>query len=105
MTGALTLLKDIGKSHERMVHLTGQLDWSGVIKEWGEMSPKLVELKRLPLNQLSARERLEASEQLAKLIALEEQISARITPWMEQVQPLLETFRKYPLNPGNGENR
>jgi len=105
MTGALTLLKDIGKSHERMVDLAGKLDWNGVAKEWSEMTPKLMALKKLPLAQLSARERMEASEQLAKLIAFEEQISARITPWMEQVRPLLESFRKYPLKPVNGENR
>ncbi len=88
-----------------MVLLAGQLDWNGVTREWDDLSPKLVELKKLRLTQLSENERAEASELLAELITLEKQVSARITPWIEQVRPLLESFRKYPLNIGNGENR
>lgn len=105
MALALNLLKDIRKGHERMVLLAGQLDWNGVTREWDDLSPKLVELKKLRLTQLSENERAEASELLAELITLEKQVSARITPWIEQVRPLLESFRKYPLNMGNGESR
>ena len=105
MSSALILLKDIRVRHERMVRLAGQLDWNGVTKEWDDLLPKFVELKKLHLGQLSKNERAEASELLAELIGLEKQVTARITPWIEQVRPLLESFRKYPLNIGNGENR
>lgn len=103
MTAALTLLDDIGKSHQRMAALADQLDWNGVIAEWTNAYPKIVELKQLPLDRLSGRERVEAAEQIATLLEFEQRISARITPWMDQVQPLLETFRKFPLKPEGRE--
>lgn len=105
MTGALTLLEDIGKSHERMVELADQLDWNGVVNEWKSTYPKIVELKTMSLGQLSGRERAEAARQIAKLLEFEERISGKITPWMDQVRPLLETFRKYPLKTEARESR
>lgn len=105
MTGALTLLEDIGKSHERMVELADQLDWNGVVDEWKSAYPKIVELKTMSLGQLSGRERAEAARQIAKLLEFEEQISEKITPWLDQARPLLEAFRKYPLKTEARESR
>lgn len=103
MTTPVTLLKDIGESHERMVELSSELDWDGLVGEWRSSYPKILELKKTPLNRLTGAERAEASRLIAKLIALEEQVSGRISPWMDQVRPLLETFRKYPIKPGTIE--
>lgn len=99
MNATLTLLEDISKSHQRMVQLADQLDWDGVVKEWREVYPRIAELKRIPLGRLSGPERAEAARQLATLIEFEKRIAERITPWMDQVQPLLEAFRKYPIKP------
>jgi len=103
MTPALTLLKDISESHERMARLSSELDWDGVVGEWRGSYPKILELKKIPLNKLTGAERAEASRLIAKLISFEEQVSGQVSPWMDQVRPLLETFRKYPLKPGTIE--
>jgi hypothetical protein len=97
MSAALTLLGHIGESHRRMAALAEALDWDGVVGEWQRIYPEIVELRQIPLDRLAGRERTEAAERIAELLEFEKRISARITPWMEQVQPLLETFRKYPL--------
>jgi len=99
----LALLKDIGDSHERMAKLSSELDWDGVVGEWKNSYPKILELKKIPLNKLTGAERTEASRLIARLIAFEEQVSGQVSPWMDQVRPLLETFRKYPIKPGTIE--
>lgn len=98
---ALALLERIGESHRRMVALTDALDWDGLVGEWRSIHPEIARLQKMALDRLSARERVQAEKRIAELLAFEEQISARITPWMEQVQPLLKTFRKFPLK-GDG---
>jgi hypothetical protein len=97
MDAALALLERIGESHRRMADLADALDWDGLASEWHGVQPHIVELSELPLDRLDDRERSQAASLITGLIEFEERISARITPWMEQVRPLLETFRKYPL--------
>ncbi|GHU07180.1 hypothetical protein FACS1894158_15110 [Betaproteobacteria bacterium] len=94
---ALILLEYIGESHQRMTALADVLDWDGLDAEWRRIHPKILELQQIPLDQLTGRERAQAARQIAGLLELEKRISARIGPWMEQVQPLLEVFRKFPL--------
>jgi Flagellar protein FliT. len=94
---ALTLLNDIGKSHERMVRLAGQSDWDGVSGEWNVALRMLLELRQFSPDQLSGHERAEAAQQIEKLLELEAQLSGQISPWLEQVRPLLESLDKYPL--------
>ena len=96
----LTLLSDIGKTHERIVELANQLDWDGVNDEWKIALQKLLVLRTFPLDQLSGQEREEAIQHIRKLLELEERISGKITPWLEQVRPLLESFDKYPPESG-----
>ena len=98
MTDALTLLRNIGSSHERMAQLADKLDWQGVNAEWANAHPMLLELGKISLEKLPPQERTEAAQLIRKLLALEEQVSARATPWLDQARPLLESFRKYPLN-------
>lgn len=97
MDAVLSLLERIGESHRRMAALAEALDWDGLVDEWRDIQPSITELSELPLDRLGDRERARASRLIAELIEFEKEISARITPWMEQVQPLLEIFRKYPL--------
>jgi hypothetical protein len=97
MDAALSLIERIGESHRRMVALADALDWDGLVTEWRGILPRFIELRKLPLERLSVRERAQATKLIAELIEFEARISARITPWMEQARPLLETFRKYPL--------
>jgi hypothetical protein len=98
MDAALALLERVGASHRRMAALAEALDWDGLVAEWRDIQPRIIELEGLPLDRLSERERARAVRQMAGLVEFEKQISARIAPWMEQVRPLLETFRKYPLH-------
>ncbi|MDR3220881.1 MAG: flagellar protein FliT [Candidatus Accumulibacter sp.] len=97
MSAALTLLGHIGKSHRRMAALAEGLDWEGVAGEWRSIYPEIAELRQIPLDRLTGAERAEVARRIAELLEFEKRISARITPWMEQVRPLLETFRKHPL--------
>jgi hypothetical protein len=97
MDAALALLEHIGESHRRMAALADALDWDGLSAEWRGIQPHIVELSELPLDRLDDRERTRAVSLMTELIEFEKRISARITPWMEQVRPLLEIFRKYPL--------
>jgi hypothetical protein len=97
MDAALALLERIGESHRRMVAMAEALDWDGLVAEWNDISPCIAELRKLPLDRLDDRERARATRLITELIEFEKRISARISPWMEQVLPLLETFRKYPL--------
>jgi hypothetical protein len=96
--GVLSLLERIAASHRRMAALAEALDWDGLVAEWRDIHPRIIELEGLPLDHLSERERAQAVKQMTGLIEFEKQISARIAPWMEQVRPMLETFRKYPLH-------
>jgi hypothetical protein len=98
MNAALALLDRIGEGHRRMVGLADALDWDGVVGEWQGIYPHIVELRRITLDRLTDRERAQAVKQMTELLEFEKRISARITPWMEQAQPLLDIFRKYPLN-------
>jgi hypothetical protein len=93
----LSLLDHISESHQRMIALADVLDWDGLDGEWRRIHPKIVELQRIPLDQLTGKERTQAAKQIAGLLEFEKRISARVGPWMEQVQPLLEVFRKFPL--------
>jgi hypothetical protein len=102
MNAALTLLERIGESHRRMAEMAEALDWDGLVEEWRSIQPAIVESQRIPLDRLTDEERAQAAERMAELLALEERISARITPWMEQARPLLEVFRKYPLSRERG---
>jgi hypothetical protein len=97
MDAALVLLERIGESHRRMAALAEALDWEGLVAEWRDVHPDIAELRELPLDRLNDPERAKAARLISDLIEFEKRISARITPWMEQVLPLLETFRKYPL--------
>ncbi|MDR0379912.1 MAG: hypothetical protein LBI62_08240 [Candidatus Accumulibacter sp.] len=98
MNAVLTLLDHIGESYRRMVALADALDWDGMAEEWWRIHPEVVQLQRMTLlDHLDGQERARAARQIAELLGFEERITARITPWMEQVQPLLEVFRKYPI--------
>jgi hypothetical protein len=97
MNAALSLLDRIGESHRRMAALADALDWDGIVAEWQGIHPQIVELRRMALDRLTDREREQAARQIAELLEFEKRISARITPWMEQARPLVETFRKYPV--------
>lgn len=97
---ALALLERIGESHRRMVALADALDWDGLVGEWRSTQPEIARLQKMALDRLSGRERVQAAKRIAELLAFEEKISAQILPWREQVQPLLETFRKFPLKGG-----
>jgi hypothetical protein len=97
MDAALVLIERIGESHRRMVALADALDWDGLVAEWRDIHPRVAELRELPLDRLDGGERARAASLIAELIGFEERITARITPWMEQVRPLLEVFREYPL--------
>ena len=105
MDAALPLLDRIGESHQRMTALADALDWDGLAAEWWSIHPKIVELQQIPLDRLTGQERVRAARQIAGLLEIEKRISARITPWMEQVQPLLEVFRKYPLKSEDADAR
>jgi hypothetical protein len=105
MNAVLPLLDRIGESHRRMVALAEALDWDGIVAEWRSIHPEIVELQRIPLDRLTAGERAQAAQRIAELLALEKRISARITPWMEQVRPLIEVFRKYPIRGQRTEDR
>jgi hypothetical protein len=94
---ALFLLDHIGESHQRMSALADVLDWDGLDAEWRRIHPRIVELQQIPLDQLTGKERAQAAKQIAGLLESEKRISARVGPWMEQVQPMLEVFRKFPL--------
>jgi hypothetical protein len=101
-TATLDLLDRIGESHRRMADLADELDWDSVVKEWQSIYPEIVELKRLSLDRLKGRERVRAARQITEMLEFEERISARIIPWMDQVQPLLKTFRQHPLKNEEG---
>jgi sugar phosphate isomerase/epimerase len=98
MDDTLALLERIGASHRRMTALAEALDWDALVTEWHGIHPEVVALRELPLDRLGDRERARAASLIAELIEFEKRIAARITPWMEQVRPLLETFRQYPLH-------
>ncbi|MDR2452405.1 MAG: hypothetical protein LBE85_11715 [Candidatus Accumulibacter sp.] len=98
MEAALVLLDRVAEAHHRMDAMAEALDWDGIIGEWQEVYPRIVELRQLPLDRLGEVPRARAARRIAELIELQERISARITPWMEQAQPLLEVFRKYPVS-------
>jgi hypothetical protein len=97
MDDALALLERIGASHRRMAALAEALDWDGLVAEWRDIHPSIAELGEFPLDRLDDRERVQAASLIAEFIEFEKQIAARIAPWMEQVRPLLEIFRKHPL--------
>ncbi|MDR0440372.1 MAG: hypothetical protein LBI59_05225 [Candidatus Accumulibacter sp.] len=105
MSATLTLLDHIGESYRRMVTQADALDWDGLAEEWQRIHPKIVQLQRMTLfDHLGGQERTQAARQVAELLGFEERIKARITPWMEQVRPLLEVFRKYPIRGQKTEN-
>ncbi|MDR0440383.1 MAG: hypothetical protein LBI59_05280 [Candidatus Accumulibacter sp.] len=104
MNAVLTLLDHIGEGYRRMVALANTLDWDGLAEEWQRIHPEIVELRRMTLlDHLNGQERTQAARQVAELLGFEERITARITPWMEQVRPLLAVFRKYPLKVSDQE--
>ncbi|MDR3298939.1 MAG: hypothetical protein LBU43_02785 [Candidatus Accumulibacter sp.] len=98
MNAALSLLDRIGEGHRRMASLADVLDWDGVADEWHGIYPNIVKLREITLDHLTDQERVQAAKQMTELIGFEKRISARIAPWMEQVQPMLEVFRKHPLD-------
>jgi hypothetical protein len=98
MNTALALLDRIGEGHRRMAALADVLDWDSVAGEWQGIYPNIVELRRIALDRLTDRERVQAAKQITELLEFEKRIAARITPWMEQAQPLLDVFRKHPFN-------
>ncbi|MDR0577052.1 MAG: hypothetical protein LBI87_05855 [Candidatus Accumulibacter sp.] len=97
MNDDLALLGRIGEAHRRMAEMADALDWDGIVEEWESVYPAITELRQVSLDRMTGGERDQATRQIAELVELQKRISARITPWMEQVRPLLETFRKYPL--------
>lgn len=101
MTATLQLLQALEAHHAHMVLLAEKLDWEAVNQEWGEIHPQLVELKDISFTSLTASERSIAFRLIEKLIRQEECITERIVPWMEQVRPLLESFKNFPLNTTN----
>ena len=100
----LTLLSDIDKSHAKIVGLATQLDWDAVNDEWMISLQKLLELEKFPIDQLPAQERAKAIQDIKKLLEQEEQISGMISPWLEQVRPLLESFDKHPFGLGKSDS-
>jgi hypothetical protein len=98
MEAALALLDRVAEAHRRMDAMAEALDWDGIIGEWQDVYPRIAELRQLPLDRLTNESRAQAARRIAELIELQERISARITPWMEQARPLLEVFRKYPIS-------
>ncbi len=99
----LTLLEDIGRSHERIARLSGQLDWDGVNSEWQLTYRKLLELKSFSLDELPDSEKTKVAQQIERVLELEQQISEQIAPWLEQVRPLLESFSEHPIAPEHSE--
>jgi hypothetical protein len=97
MDAVPALLERIGEAHRRMAAMAEALDWDGIIGEWQGISPQIAELRQIPLDRLTGETRAQAVRRIAELVELEERISARITPWMDQARPLLEVFRKYPI--------
>ena len=98
MDAALALLDRIGEAYRRMDAMAEALDWDGIIGEWQGIHPLIAELRQIPLNRLTGKPRDEAARRITELIKLQERITARVTPWMDQVRPLLEVFRKYPIS-------
>ena len=97
MNDATSLLDRIGEGYRKMAALADALDWDTLTAEWQGIHPDIVKLQHTPLDRLTGKERAQAAKQITELLELEQRISARIVPWMEQTRPLLEVFRKYPL--------
>jgi hypothetical protein len=97
MASALHLLRMAEEHHRRMVSLAEQLDWDGVNREWEGIYPALLELQKMSLNELPASEGGEVRHLIEGLLDCQKQLSSKIIPWMEQVRPLLQSFKEYPL--------
>jgi hypothetical protein len=102
MDAVPALLERLGEAHRRMAIMAEALDWDGLVGEWQGLAPQIAELRRISLDRLTGETRARAVRQIAELVELEERISARIAPWMDQARPLLEVFRKYPIRNEEG---
>ena len=98
MEAVLALLDQISEAYRRMDAMAEASDWDGLVIEWQNLYPKILELRQIPLSSLMGETRAQVARQIAELVEFQERISARILPWMDRVQPLLEVFRKYPVN-------
>lgn len=99
MAPALELLRDIEKRHERMSRMADDLDWKGVQEEWSLAERQIKALQQFPLTGLKGADRTEAARLIRNQLALQQHISERARPWMDQVRPLLDCFKAYPIKP------
>ena len=97
MSEATRLLSQINEGYRKMAAFAEALDWDRLVNEWQNTHPDLTRLRQIPFEHLPAQEREQAAKQIAELLKLEQSISARALPWMEQVRPLLDVFQQYPL--------
>jgi hypothetical protein len=98
-TSALELLRDIEKRHEHMSRMADDLDWNGVRAEWNLAERQIKALQRFRLTDLTGADRTEAARLIRNQLALQQHISERARPWMDQVRPLLDCFKAHPIKP------
>ena len=97
MNKAIELLQELCVLHEHMFQLAEKLEWSKISQPWFLAETKLDELRKISLVDLSESDRHQATELIETLLTLQNKISERAVPWMEQVRPLLDSFDKHPL--------
>ncbi len=97
MTPAIDLLQKIHSSYERMWQMAEGLKWDEITAEWDATEKLMVNLTKVHLTSLVGTDRVKAADLIEKILALQEKITARVKPWQEQVRPLLESFKRYPL--------
>lgn len=97
MSPAIDLLQKICSSYERMLQMAELLQWDEITTEWNITEKLLTSLTKTHLTALAGADRVKAADLIEKILALQEKITARIKPWQEQVRPLLDSFKRYPL--------
>ena len=96
MSRAITLLEELCAIHQQMAKDAEQLDWDKIHQGEGAIEKNLAELKTIELAGLPEEEREKIIRLIEETLALQNKISGRVLPWMEQVKPLLDSFYKKP---------
>lgn len=91
------LLSELEQNHEQMAVLAERLDWDQFIPLWQRALPRFDELRSYRLEALPGKERQQAYDCLHHLLTCQNQVIGHIVPWMEQIRPLLQSFRGHPM--------
>lgn len=89
----------IAQFHEDIRKHAESLKWEDVTRVWQQTYPLYVSLQGKTLNELSLEDKATAEKLIEIILADQKHLKGRIEPWMEQVLPLLETFRNHPMTP------